>query len=639
MNRNLNIPIAMVLIQFLLQWQKLDSANILYLAFITSAVLACKLKAIKTHFLARHLGLIIFIAVQFIFEEYTITKDFFVNCLYILFLFKLLETENKNYFFFLSLGIFLTVANLINNQNLISSILSGANTVLIIILLYLINQRELIHINFGNLKRLIIVILVAVPTIIITYLLFPRTEVNINFFTSKTNNLGIPDTISLGTFEKITQNDQSVFDATFQQKVNQNQLYFRVKTFSILDFKKNWQTLDTKTVFKNNIQTFIKDTNLLEYTVLVNAYDKKWVPVLDYVLPVNSFYYDYHNLTYQLDKNIIKKSKFNFVSQITSPFKDINKKSLRYYLQLPKSLNNNLFDWANKNKKGKTDLDYLNFVMKHFQKNEYFYTLSPQPIGNNYSKFFFQSKEGYCEYYAGTMAILARAAGIPSRIVTGYYGGQYNAYGDFFTFSQQDSHSWVEAWIADKGWIRFDPTQVIPSNRIRSNINNFNINNQDETKENENFYKLIPTESIVLWFKYLDYQWSNFLLSYDSKKRSKLINEFVKLDKSVIFGIFLDTLLVLVSLFLFTILMIVVIKRNYTDFLFLILLKKLRLKTNIYDTHQNIFLNYFQFNSIPPNKALLYRRIVNDYEEGLFTEKKVNFFKFIKDTFQILFKK
>ena len=141
-----------------------------------------------------------------------------------------------------------------------------------------------------------------------------------------------------------------------------------------------------------------------------------------------------------------------------------------------------------------------------------------------------------------------------------------------------------------------------------------------------------------LWFKYLDYQWSNFLLSYDSKKRSKLINEFVKLDKSVIFGIFLDTLLVLVSLFLFTILMIVVIKRNYTDFLFLILLKKLRLKTNIYDTHQNIFLKYFEFNSISPNKALLYRRIVNDYEEGLFTDK-INFFKFIKDTFQILFKK
>ena len=107
MNKNLNIPIAMVLIQFLLQWQKLDSANILYLALITSAVLACKLKSIKTHFLTRHLILISFIVIQFIFEEYTVTKDFFVNCLYILFLFKLLETENKNYFFFLSLGIFL----------------------------------------------------------------------------------------------------------------------------------------------------------------------------------------------------------------------------------------------------------------------------------------------------------------------------------------------------------------------------------------------------------------------------------------------------------------------------------------------------------------------------------------------------
>ena len=41
-------------------------------------------------------------------------------------------------------------------------------------------------------------------------------------------------------------------------------------------------------------------------------------------------------------------------------------------------------------------------------------------------KTFFESKTGYCEYYAGTFAILARFANIPSRVVTGYFGGSYN---------------------------------------------------------------------------------------------------------------------------------------------------------------------------------------------------------------------
>ena len=116
---SLRIPIAIVTIQFLLQWQKLETNNILYLAIITSIVIISKLKIGNIHFLIRHSFLASFIAIQFIFEEYTITKDFFINCLYILLLFKFLETKNKNYFFFISLCIFLTVSSLINNQNLI----------------------------------------------------------------------------------------------------------------------------------------------------------------------------------------------------------------------------------------------------------------------------------------------------------------------------------------------------------------------------------------------------------------------------------------------------------------------------------------------------------------------------------------
>ena len=114
MNKNLKIAFLIVVIQFLLQWQKLDYPNLLYLAVITAGVFFIKSKGVFIYTFVQHAFLITSIVIQFVFEEYTITKDLFINCLYILLLFKLLETKNKNYFFLLSLCIFLTVANLIN---------------------------------------------------------------------------------------------------------------------------------------------------------------------------------------------------------------------------------------------------------------------------------------------------------------------------------------------------------------------------------------------------------------------------------------------------------------------------------------------------------------------------------------------
>ena len=65
-------------------------------------------------------------------------------------------------------------------------------------------------------------------------------------------------------------------------------------------------------------------------------------------------------------------------------------------------------------------------------------------------------------------AILARIQKIPTRIVTGYMGGSFNKIGNFYTFKQSDAHSWVEIYSNEKGWIRFDPTLVIPQENILS---------------------------------------------------------------------------------------------------------------------------------------------------------------------------
>ncbi len=64
---------------------------------------------------------------------------------------------------------------------------------------------------------------------------------------------------------------------------------------------------------------------------------------------------------------------------------------------------------------------------------------------------------GYCEQYATAMGVLARAAGIPSRVVLGFTPGRPIGE-DRVVVLDTNAHAWVELWIPEQGWVRFDPT-------------------------------------------------------------------------------------------------------------------------------------------------------------------------------------
>jgi len=73
--------------------------------------------------------------------------------------------------------------------------------------------------------------------------------------------------------------------------------------------------------------------------------------------------------------------------------------------------------------------------------------------------FLFGKRRGYCEFFASAYATLARLAGIPARLVGGYYGGDYNALGDYYLVTEDTAHVWVEV-LTDTGfWQRVDPSQ------------------------------------------------------------------------------------------------------------------------------------------------------------------------------------
>ena len=72
--------------------------------------------------------------------------------------------------------------------------------------------------------------------------------------------------------------------------------------------------------------------------------------------------------------------------------------------------------------------------------------------------FLFERKEGHCEYFASSMAVMLRTIGIPSRIVNGFRGGEFNDLTGQYVVRASNAHSWVEAYFLGFGWISFDPT-------------------------------------------------------------------------------------------------------------------------------------------------------------------------------------
>ena len=120
----------------------------------------------------------------------------------------------------------------------------------------------------------------------------------------------------------------------------------------------------------------------------------------------------------------------------------------------------------------RNDLDYVKSVLELFHTQAFFYTLRPPRLRlDSVDEFLFESRRGFCGHYASAFALLMRAAGIPARVVTGYQGGTYNRFADYWILRQSDAHAWDEVWIDGRGWLRFDPTSVIAPERIEHGLN------------------------------------------------------------------------------------------------------------------------------------------------------------------------
>jgi transglutaminase-like putative cysteine protease len=119
-----------------------------------------------------------------------------------------------------------------------------------------------------------------------------------------------------------------------------------------------------------------------------------------------------------------------------------------------------------------TPYAYVERVMNYLAGNGYSYDEYPPPTAYPLATFLLLNRIGYCQQFAGSMALLLRMGGIPARVATGFTTGAYDSATKRWLVSDVDAHAWVEAWFPHYGWITFDPTPpAAPARGGRSAIN------------------------------------------------------------------------------------------------------------------------------------------------------------------------
>lgn len=112
--------------------------------------------------------------------------------------------------------------------------------------------------------------------------------------------------------------------------------------------------------------------------------------------------------------------------------------------------------------------------------------------------FLFKDKKGHCELFATSFALALRLAGVPARLVGGYYGGDYNELAGYYVVSAEKAHVWVEAWLDDGGWVVVDPSR-------------FAVNFAETTARQSSTLRL----RLSLVADTLSYYWNRLIINYD----------------------------------------------------------------------------------------------------------------------------
>ncbi|MCP3664530.1 MAG: DUF3488 domain-containing transglutaminase family protein [Gammaproteobacteria bacterium] len=321
--------------------------------------------------------------------------------------------------------------------------------------------------TFSTFGRSLALLTQGIPVMLVLFILFPR-------FSSPLWHLdlgqgsgvtGISDILTPGSISSLSRSQEVAFRVTFdKQPPPSKHRYWRGPVLWETDGH-HWITGQPLTETPARYQAL---GNPIHYEVTLEATRQKWLFALDLPerVPENAeILPDFQIIN--LEKSN-KRRRYPMQSRLDYNTGPISKIERRKGLQLPGNITPRMralvAEWR---QSGNDDPGLVAEGLRWFRQQPYFYTLYPPLVMDNPAdQFLFETRRGFCEHYATSFALLMRTAGIPSRVVIGYQGGEANPLGDYMVVRQSDAHAWVEVALPNQGWVRVDPTAAVAPERI-----------------------------------------------------------------------------------------------------------------------------------------------------------------------------
>lgn len=321
--------------------------------------------------------------------------------------------------------------------------------------------------------------LLGAPIMVVLFVLFPRLAPLWGIPNdAMSGRSGLSATMQVGNIARLALDDSIAMRIRFEGATPlQSDLYFRGPVLSNFDGRE-WRPL--RSGFPTRMQP---PANLqvrgapFSYQVTLEPNNRPWLLLLD-ATPARPVLSGFDasmtsELQWQTDRpitDLVRYTAQSYTDFRHGPLRPMA--GLQDYLELPSGFNPRTLQLAAELRRdpryaSADKAQLVAAVMERLRSGGYTYTLDPGVFGRDSAdEFWFDRKEGFCEHIAASFVILMRALDVPARVVTGYQGGEQNAVDGFWIVRQSDAHAWTEVWLANRGWVRVDPTSAVAPGRI-----------------------------------------------------------------------------------------------------------------------------------------------------------------------------
>jgi transglutaminase-like putative cysteine protease len=172
------------------------------------------------------------------------------------------------------------------------------------------------------------------------------------------------------------------------------------------------------------------------------------------------------------------------------------------------------------------DEQIVQLALNHLRNQGYSYTLEPgEYLGPGaLEEFFLERKTGFCEHFSAAFATLMRMAGVPSRVVVGYLGGEYSEHnGGYLIIKQSDVHAWTEVWVERYGWYPIDPTAALAPDRVNIDLRAFLEGGAEAAERQRRSFWWRSSQRLRLWWDSVSYAWQDQVIDYDQETQRSLL--------------------------------------------------------------------------------------------------------------------